>query len=158
MLLLKSGFLERNEGGNYSNDNAHILTRVLLLPTWDEPSSRHGTQPHASTSQADSLNASPKRKFSFHSFSKMTDVVFYNATILVSMTRSVKLNPYRLALMQSRLSASIHLLPFRPSSLEMKIKKEMHSGISCCCFGGFCPLSSSLLRSLNFKETDGPGT
>lgn len=31
MWLLKSGFLERNEGENYSNDNANILTRASLL-------------------------------------------------------------------------------------------------------------------------------
>lgn len=101
----------------------------------------------------------------------MTDVLFYNATILVSMTRSLKLNPYRLALMQSRLSASIHLRPKGPqmnlemrsslSSLEMKIKRQCILGVFAVvvvCFGGFRPLSSSLLRSLNFKETDGPGT
>lgn len=59
----------------------------------------------------------------------MTDVLFYNATILVSVTRSLKLNPYRLALMQSRLSASIHPRPFRPSSLEMKIKRQCILGV-----------------------------
>lgn len=121
MLQLKSGFSEINEGGKlfkwwctYFNEDKSVMP----LLTWDEPNSRHGTQPHASTSQADSLNMSPKHRFIFIPSPKwQMYVLWYDRDVLCG-AKSILIS-YNA---QQGSNTSIHLCPLGPVQWRWKSK------------------------------------